>query len=237
MVTASIVSHGHGAMVASLVEDLLRCPEVSRVVIAQNVPETTEYPKDGRVTIIRNDKPQGYGANQNAAFASASSPFFCVLNPDIRLKENPFPQLLKAFDDRSVALVAPRIVAPDNCEEDSARKFPTARDLVWKALGQHDGTYHEKPESGSIHPDWLAGMFLLSRTDAFQKIGGFDEKFFLYYEDVDLCWRLRRDGFQVVQDRSVSVVHDARRESRRSLRFARWHLASMARYLIKTRNI
>jgi hypothetical protein len=95
----------------------------------------------------------------------------------------------------------------------------------------------EKPEHGLIYPDWLAGMFLLLRGDIFQKVKGFDEKFFLYYEDVDLCWRLRRDGFQVVQDRSISVVHDARRESRRNLRFARWHLASMARYLIKTRNI
>jgi len=237
MVTASIVSHGHGIMVRGLVEDLLGCPEVSQVVVTQNVPEKTEYPKDGRVTIIRNDKPQGYGANQNAVFSSASSPFFCVLNPDIRLKENPFLQLLKAFDEPSVALVAPKIISPDGSEEDSARKFPTARDLICKAFGRHDGTCADKPESGLMYPDWLAGMFLLLRTEAFKKVGGFDEKFFLYYEDVDLCWRLRRDGFQVVQDRSVSVVHDARRESRRNLRFARWHLASMARYLIKTRNL
>jgi N-acetylglucosaminyl-diphospho-decaprenol L-rhamnosyltransferase len=162
---------------------------------------------------------------------------FCLPNPDIRLKENPFPQLLKAFDDPSVALVAPKIISPVGSEEDSARKFPTLRDLLSKAFGRHDGTYFEKPENGLVYPDWLAGMFLLLRGDLFQKVKGFDEKFFLYYEDVDLCWRLRRDGFQVVQDRSVSVVHDARRESRRNLRFARWHLAGMARYLIKTRNI
>lgn len=237
MVTASIVSHGHGAMVRGLVEDLLGCPEVARVVITQNIPETTEYPEDDRVEVIRNAEPQGYGANQNAAFAIARSPFFCVLNPDIRLKENPFPQLLAAFNDPSVALVAPKIVGPDGSEEDSARKFPTARDLICKAFGRHDGTYADQPASGLMSPDWLAGMFLLLRTEAFQKVGGFDEKFFMYYEDVDLCWRLRRDGYQVVQDRSACVVHDARRESRRSLRFARWHLASMARYLRKTRNI
>jgi N-acetylglucosaminyl-diphospho-decaprenol L-rhamnosyltransferase len=237
MVTASIVSHGHGVMVRGLVEDLLGCPEVTRVVVIQNVPERTEYPKDENVETIRNAEPHGYGANQNAAFASASSPFFCVLNPDIRLKENPFPQLLKAFDDPSVALVAPKIISPDGSEEDSARKFPTARDLLSKAFGCHDGTYFEKPENDLIYPDWLAGMFLLLRGDSFQKVKGFDEKFFLYYEDVDLCWRLRRAGYQIVQDRTVAVTHDARRESRRSLRFARWHLTSMARYLFKTRRI
>jgi hypothetical protein len=224
-------------MVRGLVEDLLGCPEVARVVVTQNIPERTEYPEDGHVEIIRNAEPLGYGANQNAAFATETSTFFCVLNPDIRLKGNPFPQLLEAFDDPSVALVAPKIISPDGFEEDSARKFPTARELVCKVLGCHDGTYLEKSENGLIYPDWLAGMFLLLRKDAFQKVGGFDERYFLYYEDVDLCWRLRRDGFQVVQDRSVSAVHDARRESRRNLRFARWHLASMARYLIKTRNI
>ncbi len=237
MVTASIVSHGHGSMVRGLVEDLLGCPEVARVVVTQNIPERTEYPEDGHVEIIRNAEPRGYGANQNAAFATETSTLFCVLNPDIRLKGNPFPQLLEAFDDPSVALVAPKIISPDGSEEDSARKFPTARDLLSKALGRNDGTYSDKPVSGPTYPDWLAGMFLLLCSDAFRKVGGFDEKFFLYYEDVHLCWRLRRDGFQVVQDRSVSAVHDARRESQRNLRFARWHLASMARYLIKTRNI
>jgi N-acetylglucosaminyl-diphospho-decaprenol L-rhamnosyltransferase len=235
MVTASIVSHGHGIMVCSLVEDLLGCPEVACVVITQNIPEQATYPKDPRVETVRNAKPQGYGANQNTAFASASSPFFCVLNPDIRLKGNPFPQLLKAFNDPSVALVAPKIISPDGSKEDSARKFPTARDLLSKAFGRYDGTYFEKPENGLTYPDWLAGMFLFLRSNAFRKVGGFDERFFLYYEDVDLCWRLHLDGFQVVQDCSVSVVHDARRESHRNVKFARWHLASMARYLIKTR--
>lgn len=237
MVTASIVSHGHGSMVRGLLEDLRGCPEVARVVVTQNIPERTEYPEDGHVEIIRNTEPRGYGANQNAAFAITKSAFLCVLNPDIRLKQNPFPQLLKAFDDPSVALVAPKIISPDGSEEDSARKFPTARDLLSKAFGRHDGTYSETSENGLIYPDWLAGMFLFLHGDAFRKVGGFDERFFLYYEDVDLCWRLRRDGFQVVQDRSVSVVHDARRESHRNVKFARWHLASMARYFIKTRKI
>lgn len=237
MITASIVSHGHGPMVPLLVEDLLVCPEIIKIVVTQNSAETMELPLSDRVAMRRNPRPKGYGANQNAAFAMATTPFFCVLNPDIRLKENPFPQLLKAFYDPLVALVAPKIISPDASEEDSARRFPTARDLLSKAFGRHDGTYCEKTENGLTYPDWLAGMFLLLRGDIFQKVKGFDEKFFLYYEDVDLCWRLRRDGFQVVQDRSVSVVHDARRESRRNLRFARWHLSSMARYLIKTRNI
>lgn len=235
MVTASIVSHGHGQMVARLVEDLIPCPEVLRIVITQNVDEEVAYPSDPRLDICRNTASRGYGANHNTALADATTPFVCVLNPDIRLQGNPFPALLRSFDDQSVALSAPKIVSPDGVTEDSARRFPTLPSLAAKAFGKNDGTYSDKTDL--LDPDWLAGMFLLMRREAFAKVGGFDEGFYLYYEDVDLCWRLRRAGYQVVQDRTVVVTHDARRESRRSLRFARWHLTSMARYLFKTRSI
>lgn len=235
MVTASIVSHGHGQMVARLADDLLACPEVSRIVITQNVAESVEYPADRTIEVRTNDAPHGYGANHNAALADATTPFVCVLNPDIRLQGNPFPALLRCFDDQSVALSAPKIVSPDGTTEDSARRFPTFSSLAAKAFGKNDGTYSDKTDL--LNPDWLAGMFLLMRREDFAKVGGFDEGFYLYYEDVDLCWRLRRAGYQIVQDRSVSVVHDARRESRRSVRFAEWHLASMARYLFKTGRI
>jgi GT2 family glycosyltransferase len=234
MVTASIVSHGHGSMVAHLVGELFACPEVSRIVITQNVAEGASYPRDQRLEVHRNEAPRGYGANHNAALADATTPFVCVLNPDIRLQGNPFPVLLQSFGDQSTALSAPKIIGPDGATEDSARRFPTVFSIAAKAFGGHDGTYPDRTAS-LLNPDWLAGMFLLMRREAFAKVGGFDEGFYLYYEDVDLCWRLRRAGYHIVQDRSVSVMHEARRESRRSLRFAKWHLASMVRYLFKTR--
>ena len=236
MLTASIVSHGHGKMVAGLAEDLLACAEVSRILITQNIAEDAAYPFEPRVEVRINKAPRGYGANHNAALTDATTPFVCVLNPDIRLQGNPFPALLRSFDDQSTALSAPKIVSPDGVTEYSARRFPTVFSLAAKAFGGHDGTYYDTTSS-VINPDWLAGMFLFMRREVFAKVGGFDEKFYLYYEDVDLCWRLRRAGYHIVQDRSVSVMHDARRESRRSLRFAKWHLASMARYLFKTRRI
>jgi GT2 family glycosyltransferase len=72
-------------------------------------------------------------------------------------------------------------------------------------------------------------MFLAIRSEAFEAIGGFDERYHLYCEDVDLCARLRLAGWQLRQARDAVVVHDARRASRRSLRHLGWHLASMTR--------
>ena len=232
MLTASIVSHGHGAMVANLVSDLLECLEVAKIVITQNVPEKIDYPADRRIEIICNDVPRGYGANQNAAFAKVTTPFFCVLNPDIRLDGNPFPLLLETLLDWRMAACAPVITKPDGEREDSARKFPTAISLVGKALGLGDGTYPDT--AGTLNPDWLAGMFLLVSSSAFREVGGFDENYFLYYEDVDLCWRLRRRGYELRQVMDAGAVHDARRASRRDWQHARWHLASMARFLARS---
>lgn len=229
MVTASVVSHGHGQMVADLARDLVACEQVGRIIITQNVPEETNYPEDRRIEIIRNEAPRGYGANQNAAFAGATTAFFCVLNPDIRISGNPFPALLTELQDEQVAASAPVIITPGGEVEDSARKFPTAASLLGKAAGIGRGTYADAEKRAN--PDWLAGMFLLLRTSAFRAVRGFDEKYFLYYEDVDLCRRLRRAGYGLRQVQEVKAIHDARRASRRDWQHARWHLASMARFL------
>lgn len=216
-------------MVARLVEDLLSCPQVARIIVTQNVAEDAKYAVDPKLTLRTNDAMRGYGANQNAAFADVLTPFFCVLNPDIRIEGNPFPELLAALDDGQVAASAPVITSPDGKLEDSARKFPTFLSLLGKAAALCDGTYSIAADR--TNPDWLAGMFLLLRSSTFREIHGFDEKYFLYYEDVDLCWRLRKRGYSVRQIQEKTAIHDARRTSRRDSQHARWHLASMARFL------
>jgi hypothetical protein len=231
LITVSIVSHGHGAMVGRLLSQLRTCPEVTRVVLTRNVPEPSAPPADALAEVIENPSPKGFGANHNAAFARCREPFFCVLNPDIELVGNPFPALLRCLDDQGIALAAPSIVAPDGRVEDSARHFPTLASLARKALGGHDGRWTIPPGQPMVFPDWVAGMFMLFRSTAYRQLQGFDEGYFLYYEDVDICARIRQAGLKVGLCTSARAIHDARRESRRSLRHLRWHLASMGRYL------
>lgn len=105
--------------------------------------------------------------------------------------------------------------------------------MIAKLLGLDRGTYAVDRRARCFCPDWVAGMFMLFPSAAFEAVGGFDENFYLYYEDVDICVRLRHLGYRVAVMRGASVVHNARRDSRRCLRFARWHAASMARYFWK----
>lgn len=231
VITVSIVSHGHGALLPGLLEDLAACPEVSSVILTRNIPEPDIIAaRSERLTVIDNPRPQGFGANHNAAFRAAHTPFFLVLNPDVRLAGNPFPALLACLEDERVALCAPAVVNPAGALEDSARRFPSLADLTLKALGRYDGRLQYALGDPPRTAPWVAGMFMLIRGTDYADLGGFDEGFFLYYEDVDLCARLWRSGRRVMLCPAVRVVHDARRASRRDLRHMRWHAVSMARY-------
>ncbi len=234
-ITVSIVSHGHGAMILPLLSDLARyCARDTEVILTLNIPETLAFDPASYpllIRIVRNPLPKGFGANHNAAFGSSRQGIFCVLNPDIRIADNPFPALLQELSKKGVGVVAPKIVDPSGKMEDSARRFPTALFLVRKAFGMVSFLDYAVAES-PISPEWVAGMFMVFRSETFRELGGFDEKYFLYYEDVDLCRRLRHRGLDVRLVPAACATHDARRKSRRNARHLYWHLASMLRFLL-----
>jgi GT2 family glycosyltransferase len=101
--------------------------------------------------------------------------------------------------------------------------------LQQRGIDPHNGT----ADAEFYWPDWVAGMCMLFDSESFRAIKGFDEGFFLYYEDVDICARLWRSGSMVVACPAVSVTHDAQRASRHNWQHMRWHAQSMARYFWK----
>ena len=234
IVTLSIVSHGQGALIAHLLRDLSRT-DLSRtaIVLVINIPESLDFLDDFAdlpITLLTNDAPAGFGANHNRAFAHCTSPYFCIVNPDIRLLHgNPIRDLIAAFDDHTGAC-GPLVIDSEGRTQDSARRAPTFARLFARAvLRQRDPDY--QPRSHPIAVDWLAGMFIVFRSEAFRTIGGFDERYFMYMEDADIGRRLRQHGWIVQLVPAIRVVHDAQRASHRSLRHLRWHVRSVTRYL------
>lgn len=236
-VTLSVVSHGQNALVNQLLEDIRRhCASRVALVLTQNVPDPVPFATgdlDCPAQIIVNRERKGFGANHNAAFAHCRTPYFCVCNPDIRLNSDPFPALSQALAGEQAAVAGPLVRNPKGRIEDSARRFPTAAILLKKLF--YDARMPDYPtDSGPLAVDWVAGMFMLFRSEAFRAVGGFDEAYFLYYEDVDICHRLHAAGKPVVFEPRAEVIHDARRASRRDPRLALHHLASIFRFLWRT---
>jgi GT2 family glycosyltransferase len=232
-ITVSIVSHGHGAMVTELIRQLLECPEIGQIVVTLNIPEPLSLPPDSRVHNVR---PKGFGSNHNAAFGYCLSPYFLVLNPDVVLKLNPFPALLEALQLDRAGLVSPKATGVDGTMQDCWRHFPTLRGLIIKLLGTDDGSYKNTSyaSTGSAFPvDWVSGLCMLFPSTIFTRLNGFDESYFLYYEDVDICVRIWRSGYRVMACPSACLIHDGQRASRRNREHAKWHLMSMLKYFMK----
>lgn len=243
-VDISIVSHGHGNMVLGALERLEAVlgplAGTCRVWLTVNLPEpdleqglaVRAWPFE--LKLLRNTAPLGFGANHNQAFAQASQygarPWFLVMNPDIA-----WPELAHAFWQRllqpgafavSVGLLCPVQVDIDGRRQDFARTLLTpwslARRVLHRLLGfEPAGTVHTVEAA-----DWVNGACMVFRHDAFAQLGGFDERYFMYCEDCDICLRLQLAGWQIA-GAPVSVVHDARRATGRSSRHLGWHLRSL----------
>lgn len=236
MITVSIISHEHAEKINPLLEDLSRCPEISHVVLTYNIPEhDIIIPAKLRdsTTVVHNTCPKGFGTNHNAAFKRSATRYFCVLNPDVRFADNPFPPLIASLDDQCIALVAPAVVNPLGNIEDSVRKFPTPFGIVLKIFHVSIGQYKYSFNNTLLPVEWVAGIFMLFRSKEYSSYDGFDEGYYLYYEDVDICVRIWNTGKQVCVLPSVVIIHSAHRSSHKKIGFFRWHLCSMIRYFLK----
>jgi hypothetical protein len=233
-VSLSIVSHGHQAELRALLESLAEHERANRIQLiltdnlGSDLPDTTGAAWWSVVT-RRNDRPQGFASNHNAAFNAAEAEYFGVLNPDVLFLENTLDPLLQQLQGGAADIVAPLIIDAGGQVLDSFRELPSPWGLLRRRL---DALAHYPALSGNsvLRPDWIAGTFLLMRRRTFSGLGGFNPSYHLYFEDVDLCTRARLQGLSLLVDTHVRVQHDARRASRRPGRPLLWHTQSALRF-------
>jgi len=227
LLTISIVSHGQRAMVGELFADLarLRPRGVGKLILTLNRPEELPAGIESlpfEVQVLRNERARGFGANHNRAFKHCTTPWFAILNPDLHLISDFLVASLRSLDPAD-AVLAPRILEVGGAPADATRRLLTPWQLILRMLGERDPAQpHEV--------DWLAGMCVLVRSSAFAAVGGFDERYYLYLEDADLCLRMQLAGWRIRQIEDAAVIHAAQRASHRSFRHLRWHLASLIKH-------
>ncbi|WP_295528906.1 glycosyltransferase family 2 protein [uncultured Pseudacidovorax sp.] len=222
--TISIVSHGQQALILPLLHQLAELcgPLIHRVVLTVNIPEPdllADAPPGLPLLRLDNPAPLGFGANNNQAFGHCETPWFLVLNPDIRLDHDVLSPLLAAASPQA-GLLAPRILEPGKAAPEQHRALLTPHEI----LGRRKPGY-----AIPAAPDWIPGLFMLFRAEAYRQIGGFDERFFMYGEDFDICARLRLAGWRIQIAEDQQARHDAQRASHRRLRPLWWHVSSLLR--------
>lgn len=223
----SIVSHGHGEDIQRLLSHLAlqSAPYIARIVITHNVPEPMlRAPQETGwpfvVQTLHNEIPQGFGANHNKALRDVTEAFVCVLNPDVELLQGqePFAALLQAAAQPYAGCAYPEQVDRGGVVQDSERELPSPGAL-WRRrlLGR-----------AQQRTDWVNAACMVLPASAWQAVQGFDEGYFMYCEDVDLCLRLRLQGLQLIKA-PARVIHAGQRDSHRRLRHLVWHLCSLLR--------
>src|SRR5215213_5032537 len=206
-ISVVVVNHGTPQHLERCLETLHEDEPASVVVV-----DTTPDPSAVRALLRRfaGAKPlempnHGYGAALNAGLRLTDTPYALLLNADTIVRPGGTRSLAAFLDAHPrAAVVGPLIVAPDGSRERSAFRFPTPAMVLLQESGLHrllrDGTAIRRT-------DWVLGAALAVRRTALHAVGGFDESFFLYNEEVDLCVRLTRGGWDVVYAPIATVEH------------------------------
>jgi N-acetylglucosaminyl-diphospho-decaprenol L-rhamnosyltransferase len=235
---AVIVTHDSAADLRNMVASRTTLEPFDRVLVVDNAStdDSREVAADAGFEVVSLEVNRGLAAAANVGVDRTSGPSFALLNPDVRATSaDDFPRLEEQLAEDGVGAVAPALVLPDGTLQDSARWVPTPLDLVVRRISRNDrGAV--RVTNRPVDVEWATAACLVVRRSAFDSIGGFDEGYFLYFEDVDLCVRLRAAGFRVRYDPTVRLHHDYRAASRSSVRTpeTRHHIRSALRFFQRT---
>lgn len=151
----------------------------------------------------------GFASASNRAAESARAANLFFINPDCEFNQNSIPPLLDALKVSAVA--GPRVISPDGSIQLSFGPFlSVAREAMQKMLFRFERSNAVQKwilRKGAFQPDYVSGCAFMIRTDVFRDLGGFDENFFLYNEDVDLCRRVRERSYTVAYVPAAQIVH------------------------------
>jgi GT2 family glycosyltransferase len=174
--------------------------------------------------VVKNATNVGFGRGINQGVAASSAPLVLIMNPDCRLEPGAVKTMSAELGThRQCAIVGPRVLDPDGSVQGSARGDP---DMLTGLFGRTGPLRGLLPSSsiakrnvvtgagGSTVVDWISGACMLVRRTAFEEVGGFDPRYFLYWEDADLCRRLRARGHEVRYVPAATAVHQVGQSSR-----------------------
>lgn len=196
--------HDHPHVHAVIVVDNKSTDDTERVIL-DRFPE---------VRFVQTGANIGFGRAVNRGLAAApDAEYVCILNPDATLGAGAIESLISFLDEHErVALVGPQVRNIDGTVYPSARSFPkplTALGHAFLGVVWKDNAISNRYRSTDLNsPDWVSGTAMMARRVALDQVSGFDEGYFMYVEDLDLCWRLRRHGWQIGYCGDAVVTHE-----------------------------
>jgi N-acetylglucosaminyl-diphospho-decaprenol L-rhamnosyltransferase len=236
-VAAVVVSHGHPLELGQSLPALE--PQVDELVVIANVPGSVPP----GVEAVHNEAPLGFAANVNRGAALTSAELVVSANPDA-VPEPGAVDVLRAFmrEHPRCGIAGPRMLFPDGTWQPSRRRFPTITGTIVRRTPlrlvvpqRHHFHLDESQPAEPVEADWMLGGFLMLRRAMLVELGGLDEGFRLYGEDIDLAYRAMQAGWErwYVPHAIVRHEHKAETDKRWLTRRTLWHWAGIARFVRK----
>ena len=183
--------------------------------------------------IINNKKNDGFAKACNKGAAIAHGKILLFLNPDTKLLSGNVMDLIMAFHDPSVGVVSPQLITTwGEVQEWSVGYELTLAEILRNNLGFVRSKKLWKKDVAT-QPDWTSGAALAITKDLFEEIEGFDEKFFMYFEDVDLCKRVREKSLKIITLPTIKVLHLCGQSSSSATQQKNYYYASQDYYFKK----
>jgi GT2 family glycosyltransferase len=244
-ITASIVLYNEEEdILSNAVMSFLAAPFSKTLYLIDNSEEKSPYAcqlNHPEVIYIFNNKNLGFAKANNVILENlqTNSDYHLILNPDVVFDASVLSSLISQMEKKNeLALIAPAIVFPDGSDQYSVRKYPTMFDLVLRVLKFNikrtmNHEYRDRNLSEPFYPEAIHGCFMLFRTNDFLEINGFDTRYFLYMEDLDICKKIDVLGKKKYYYPKVKVVHHLRKGSSKSNRLLFYHFSSAVKYFLK----
>lgn len=245
---AVVVNYNAGDALVSCVKSLLG-DEPAEVVVVDNASTDGSLGRllkeIGHVRVVESRRNLGYGKGANLGARETAGPYLVVCNPDLVVSPGALATLVARLEhDQSLGVVGPMLRDTAGEVYPSGRDFPALADALGHAFigliwGANPWTRRYRHLGGDQHrarpADWVSGAFMVLRREAFLSVGGFDDAYFMYMEDVDLCWRLRRAGWGCFYEPAAEVRHEqGRSTARHPYRMLVAHHVSMWRFARRT---
>ncbi len=247
MLYIAVVSHKHFNIINELncLPKISTLPEV-KVIVKDNYgePELKSYCELNDIQYLDENKGIGFGANNNFIFkkimAEASeSDYFLILNPDVYIEVDKLLSLVTKMNSSNISCATINLYKDKRYTtyDNSVRKFPTLLTFLGSYLFGRNNSIEDKSTFSSVQEiEWCAGSFIILDVRSFKLLNGFDERFFMYCEDIDLCWRLKyKLNTKLYCFADIKAIHYARFNNRRLFsKHFYWHIKSICIYLTKT---
>jgi len=213
-----VVSYESREELRGCVEHLSRSARLSVIVVDNaSQDEGLESVGDLPVTTVPLQRNGGFAHGCNEGWRRGNAPFVLFLNPDARTTLDSIERLAKAVRTFDAGAAAPRVVNVDGQLDFSLRRFPRLRSTyaqalflhrVWPSAAWADQLIRTPDAYATAHPvDWVSGVCILIRRDVLEEIGGWDEGFFMYREDTDICKRIHQAGYDIHYEPNAVVEH------------------------------